>query len=506
MRRYSTLMSESMDHTNNLQLPYILPSQAQKHVTHNEALGILDALVQLAVADRDLTAPPAMPVEGSRYIVASPATGVWADHEGEIAHFLDGSWAFLPAKEGYLAWVADENQFRSWTGSDWAAVGDAIPELQNVQLLGVGTTADSTNPFSAKVNKALWTAKTAAESGDGDLRFTMNKETASDVLSLLMQSGYSARAEIGLLADENLSFKVSDGTTSRVALAIVKDNAKLKIGDPFFTSAMINLKGKALASAADGFFCITVTNTNNDNASKGGAVLTGAQYSNANKPFMVLGPWSQSSSNILYYGGGGWGCPDATVHQFYSGTHNPTVDNGSTLAFQINPASIIASRNTAPAADNTYSLGTSSFKWSVVYSNTGTINTSDERLKDIDGVVPLGLAFLRDLEPVAYRWKVGGHQIATEMTPAPEDRPDVGPCAIDLLTPKPGARTHYGLIAQQVRSTLDAHDIDDFGGWTLADRDDPDSEQGLRYDQFVPILIRAVQELSAEVEALRNQA
>ena len=50
-----------MTDTANLGLPCIEGSQAQKHVTHNEALRILDTLVQLAVQDRDLTAPPATP-------------------------------------------------------------------------------------------------------------------------------------------------------------------------------------------------------------------------------------------------------------------------------------------------------------------------------------------------------------------------------------------------------------------------------------------------------------
>ena len=49
------------DITTHLLLPYILASQAQKHVTHNEALRLLDAMVQLSVLDRDLAAPPASP-------------------------------------------------------------------------------------------------------------------------------------------------------------------------------------------------------------------------------------------------------------------------------------------------------------------------------------------------------------------------------------------------------------------------------------------------------------
>ncbi len=76
-------------------------------------------------------------------------------------------------------------------------------------LLGIGTLADGANPFAAKLNKALWTAKPAAEGGDGDLRYTLNKESPADVLSLLFQSGWSGRAEIGLAGDDDLSIKIS---------------------------------------------------------------------------------------------------------------------------------------------------------------------------------------------------------------------------------------------------------------------------------------------------------
>ena len=67
-----------MTDTANLGLPCIEAAQAQKHVTHNEALRMLDTLVQLAVLDRDLTAPPGSPSEGQRWIVkrqARPAPG-----------------------------------------------------------------------------------------------------------------------------------------------------------------------------------------------------------------------------------------------------------------------------------------------------------------------------------------------------------------------------------------------------------------------------------------------
>mgnify|MGYP005606629725 CR=1 FL=1 len=83
-----------MTDTSNLGLPCIEAAQAQKHVTHNEALRILDSLVQLAVLDRDLNVPPGAPNEGERWIVkASPApTGAWAGHGNQIAAWQDGGW------------------------------------------------------------------------------------------------------------------------------------------------------------------------------------------------------------------------------------------------------------------------------------------------------------------------------------------------------------------------------------------------------------------------------
>lgn len=217
-----------MERTTNLDLPYIMPSQAQKHVTHNEALGILDALVQLAIVDRDLAAPPPTPVDGSRYIVAAPATGAWTDREDQIAYFHDGSWTFLPPTEGCLAWIVDDGQLLAWTSSNWTQVGETIGELQNLSLLGVGTTADTTNPFAAKLNKALWTAKTVAEGGDGDLRYTLNKEAAADVLSVLLQRGFSGRAEFGLIGDDDFRLKVSaDGSSWHDAFQVDRSTGKV---------------------------------------------------------------------------------------------------------------------------------------------------------------------------------------------------------------------------------------------------------------------------------------
>ena len=114
-----------MDTTPNLSLPFIAAAQAQKHVTHNEALRALDAIVQLMVRDKDLGAPPGSPAEGDRYIVAPSPTGAWAGQSDRIAAWQDGAWAFHAPGEGWLAWVADEEALYVWSGTAWAAFGAA---------------------------------------------------------------------------------------------------------------------------------------------------------------------------------------------------------------------------------------------------------------------------------------------------------------------------------------------------------------------------------------------
>uniref|UniRef100_UPI0040482C46 DUF2793 domain-containing protein n=2 Tax=Yoonia sp. TaxID=2212373 RepID=UPI0040482C46 len=125
------------DITTHLLLPYILASQAQKHVTHNEALRLVDAMVQLSVLDRTRTAPPVSPSDGDRHIVASGASGLWAGWDLNVAFWVDGVWMRLVPRPGWLAWIADEAAFVVWNGSAWDPVGvpqdvsDAIFSLVN---------------------------------------------------------------------------------------------------------------------------------------------------------------------------------------------------------------------------------------------------------------------------------------------------------------------------------------------------------------------------------------
>ena len=211
------------DVTPRLGLPWLMPAQAQKHVTINESLGRLDALIQCAVQSRTATGQPASPGEGQAWILPAGASG--ADWDGffehDIAYVQDGAWRRIAARAGLTAWIEDEAALVLFDGTGWSAFTDAITALSNLTELGVGTSPDANNPFAAKLNAALWTARTAGEGGTGDLRYTLNKEGPANVLSLLLQSAWSGRAEIGLTGSDDLSVKVSaDGSVWSEALSI----------------------------------------------------------------------------------------------------------------------------------------------------------------------------------------------------------------------------------------------------------------------------------------------
>lgn len=207
------------DTSANLTLPFILPSQAQKHVTHNEALSILDVLVQLSVKSATLSTPPSTPEDGARYLVGTSATLEWAGHEGEIAAFDGVSWVFYAPGEGWRCWDVETQRHLVFDGTDWGEVEDKT--LNAVDLFGLGTTATSPVPFQARLNQALWTALPALDGGDGSLVQVLNKETAGDDVGLVLQTGFAARALLGLFGSDQFRVSVTaDGTNYKDALTV----------------------------------------------------------------------------------------------------------------------------------------------------------------------------------------------------------------------------------------------------------------------------------------------
>ena len=152
--------------------------------------------------------------------------GAWRDNV-----FVERLWKSVKYEEVYVRAyeTEDDRVLLVFDGSAW--IRTAPTELQALTRLGLGTTADATNPFSAKLNVALWTALPDAEGGSGDLRIMLNKESAPDTLALLLQSGFSGRAELGLVGSDDLTLKVSaDGSSWYEAFVV--DRSSGNVSEP----------------------------------------------------------------------------------------------------------------------------------------------------------------------------------------------------------------------------------------------------------------------------------
>jgi hypothetical protein len=121
-------------------------------------------------------------------------------------------------------------------------------------------------------------------------------------------------------------------------------------------------------------------------------------------------------------------------------------------------------------------------------------NPSDTRFKLNQRHLPLGLSFLKRLEPIEY---TNLYPCWLKVGPLGEEE--------DILEWEHGTRLRSGLRAQEVKAALEAEGAGDYSMWSLADKDDPDSFQVLDYREFIAPLINAVQELDARLQTLENQ-
>ncbi len=300
-----------MEDTNNLKLPLLVPNQSQKEITHNEALVILDNLINNGVIDKDLTTPPSSPNQNDLYIVGIGANGEWEGKDSQLAYF-DNGWKFSEPKTGTKYYVIDESAIYIFTNTYWkkfssgsSSGGDsggdsggntgggeiiagasALSELDDVLLtslqdgdilkfngsvftnsneinnlsgLSVNTDFDTENKFAVKSNNVLF------DNNGTDSRVKVNKATENNTASHLFQNNYSGRAEFGLAGNDDFTLKVSnDGEIWQDAFVVDKATGNIDFkGEITKNGENISSGNSAGDSSLSDFIKINSIQTNN---------------------------------------------------------------------------------------------------------------------------------------------------------------------------------------------------------------------------------------------------
>jgi hypothetical protein len=129
--------TEMAEATARFALPFLIPGQAQKELFHNEALAVLDSVID-AMVEGTQASPPTSPAEGQCWIVAAAATGDWIGRDSCLAAWTSGGWRFVVPPAGMSVWNSAEGLSLRFDGTGWSGgelVGSSL-KVGGVQVVG----------------------------------------------------------------------------------------------------------------------------------------------------------------------------------------------------------------------------------------------------------------------------------------------------------------------------------------------------------------------------------
>lgn len=236
-----------MADTPNLVLPYLAANQSQKHVTVNEALRRLDALVQVTVQSTAVATPPGAPTEGQRWILPASPMGAWAGHGGQIAAWQDGAWAFYAPLDGWTAIDVSTDALLLysavtgiWTGLITGVFSDAAFTLQDdidptkqarFQIAGftagatrVFTLPDATTSLAGLAVAQTFSAKQTLSNANNDLG-TSTGTGSTNLATGATLSGSTKTLNIGTAGGAGSTTNVTIGSAVAGALGSLTINS-----------------------------------------------------------------------------------------------------------------------------------------------------------------------------------------------------------------------------------------------------------------------------------------
>lgn len=180
--------------------------------THHEALSRLDAVTQLTLEGVEQNTPPTSPQEGMVWALGASPTGQWVNHPAELAAFVNGGWLFITPAPGWQATDTSDGAVKVWSGSAWAMPTGAA--LKNIDGIGINASYDAFNRLVIASEASLFN-----HDGMGH-QIKINKAASGDTASLLFQTGFSGRAEMGTTGADDFAIKVSsDGAVWNTGLS-----------------------------------------------------------------------------------------------------------------------------------------------------------------------------------------------------------------------------------------------------------------------------------------------
>jgi len=172
-----------------------------------------------------------------------------------------------------------------------------------------------------------------------------------------------------------------------------------------------------------------------------------------------------------------------------TGTGNVIIGKGADPSANSGTDQIVIGNGVTGQANTNVTIGNATGKIYNAYTVNATwTQTSDGTMKNVIGPDSLGLSFINRLNPILFTWKAQNDLPPDHPYYAEENKRDT-------------TRVIHGFVAQEVKAALDAEGCSTFNGWDQGD----DGIQAISREMFISPLVKAVQELSAQVEQLKAE-
>ena len=478
------------DSTARLKIPELVSMQEANAATWNEALVQLDVFVDLYLLGQYANTPPSSPADGDAYLTGASPTGAWSGYAYKIASCLDGAWRFYTPFNGLKAYVAGTGAFIVYAGGTWTSLSTNLSAAET--SIASATTSDLGAAGALFIQIAGNTTITSFGTGANKLCFVRYAQALTlthNATSLILLGGASRTT-----AANDVGIYTSDASGNWRERSYYR--AAANPGDYATKSGTETLSGKTFSGAtnfpastvvdASGYVGVKTNpafplHVNGSTEVDGNLYLGGGvpgngisapftmTYNSANTGAMVF---NNTASGAKFWMVGDGVFSSAGLFNFYNYTNSKTI------------LSLDGAGPVRPGADNTQTLGAASFRWSVVYAGTGTINTSGAATKTN------GRA-LSEAEAATAKALAANVRVF-QFCDAVVEKGDA-------------ARLHTGMIYEDVVAAFAAQGLDpERYGIVCRDADKADPEKsvlGLRYDELAQFVMAGLNARIAALEA-----